>query len=258
MFANERYRIILSMLAEKQSVTAAELTEVFGVSMETVRRDLAHLESLGRLLRVHGGAVALNADKARLEPLERRLEERVDEKRALAKCAMQFISEHDIVAVDSGSTAIEFANQLCASFRNLTIVTYSKDVLDIVTQHTSFDVRLIGGDYMPEERLFYGFLAEESLRRLRASKCFLFPSAVSLRGGITITVKEYYNLHHCMMAISDHTYILADSSKIEMNAPIRLCDFDAVDAVITDSGVDRQIRSLYRERGSERVCGERD
>ena len=258
MFANERYRIIMSMLAEKQSVTAAELTEIFGVSMETVRRDLAHLESHGRLLRVHGGAVALNSDTTQPEPLERRCEEHVDEKRELARCAMEFIHEHDIIAIDSGSTAAALAHQLCASFRNLTIVTYSRDVLDIVTQHSSFAVRLIGGDYLPEERLFYGFLAEESLRRLHASKCVLCPSGVSLRSGISITVKEYHNLMHGMIEMSDHTYILADSSKIEMNAPIRLCDFDAVDAVITDSGVDRQIRSLYRERGIELVCGERD
>ena len=81
MFANERYRIILSKLAEKRSVTAAELTEIFGVSMETVRRDLAHLESLNRLLRVHGGAVALNEEKVLKNPLEQRLVERAEKNR---------------------------------------------------------------------------------------------------------------------------------------------------------------------------------
>ncbi len=255
MFANERYRIILSKLAEKRSVSASELTEIFGVSMETVRRDLAHLESLGRLLRVHGGAVALNEEKVTKSPLEQRLVERADKKRELSHYAIPFIHEQDVIAIDSGSTTIELAHRLCENFRQLTVITYSKDILDILTQKSSFAVRLIGGDYLPDERLFYGFLAEDALRRLRASKCFICPSAVSLRCGVSITVKEYYNLNQGMMAMSDCTYILADSSKIEATAPIRLCELDAVDAIVTDSGVDRQILSLYRERGIDLVCG---
>ena len=105
MFANERYDIIIALLQEHRSVTVAELTERFGVSIETIRRDLAFLEKQGKLMRVHGGAVDISGKKYELPELAARLDENTDKKRGLSIAAAGLVREGDVIAL-LGSTGM--------------------------------------------------------------------------------------------------------------------------------------------------------
>ena len=247
MFANERYDIILSILKAQRSVTVSDLMERFGVSIETVRRDLAELERRGALERVHGGAVAGGGMRG-TNPLSERMTENQELKRELSLKAAGLINEGDVIAVDAGSTAVEFVKVLCERFERLTIVTYSRDVMDGIDGKEGFRLVFTGGDYMPSERVFCGFLTVESLKRLHVSKSFIFPSAVSSKYGVTINKSEFYELQRALMSISDHSYMLADSTKFEGASPVRVCGIDEVDAIITDSGLDEMTLQLYTDK----------
>lgn len=59
MLTEQRYQIILDLLKEKKSVTATELKEILDTSESTVRRDITALHKAGKLIKVFGGAVAL-------------------------------------------------------------------------------------------------------------------------------------------------------------------------------------------------------
>ena len=59
MLIQERYRKILDILERENSVKVSALTKLFNVSVETIRRDLEHMENQGLLKRVHGGAVLI-------------------------------------------------------------------------------------------------------------------------------------------------------------------------------------------------------
>lgn len=229
----------------------AELVAKFGVSVETIRRDLAFLEERRKLIRVHGGAVAITDKMKELSKLSERVNENVQQKRELSMRAADLIKERDVIALDSGSTANEFIRILCDKFEKLTIVTYSRDVFEIASNKPDFTVIMIGGNYYAPERVFCGFLAEELINRLHVSKAFIFPASISIKYGITITVSEIYNLERALMSISDHTYILCDSSKFECASPIRLCNFVEIDAIVTDKQIDENILKLYREKGIE-------
>ena len=111
MFAKERQQKIYLILKEKNAVTTSALVELFGVSIETVRRDLLEMEQNGLLIRVHGGAV-LNSDMKPYMNLPDRNKMQVEQKNDLALNALKFISEGDIIGVDTGSTAISFAKAL--------------------------------------------------------------------------------------------------------------------------------------------------
>lgn len=248
MFANERYEIILSMLKTQRSVTVSELMNRFGVSIETVRRDLAALEKHGDIGRVHGGAVAVGGGMRGLNPLSERMNENQDEKRELSLKAAELISEKDHIAIDAGSTAVEFVKVLREKFEELTIVTYSRDVLEGLDGKPGFKVVLVGGNYLPTERVFCGFLAVGALKKLHVSKSFIFPSAVSQKYGATINTSEFYDLDRALMEISDKTYLLADSSKFEGASQIKVCDLDEVAALITDSKLDDMTLQLYNEK----------
>lgn len=249
MFANERYDAICELLKQKRSVTVAELVDMFGVSIETVRRDLAYLEKRRLLMRVHGGAIAVTETMRNVSTLAERIDENADKKRELSETAASLVTENDVIAIDAGSTALTFVNVLCEKFDKLTIVTYSQDVLEAASKKPGFSIILIGGYYMPSEHAFYGFIAEESLKRIHVSKAFMCPMSISLKYGITDIFGELYNLQRGLIKISDRFYVLADSTKFEVASPIRICEPEDPDGIVTDCGLDEQIYRQYKEKG---------
>jgi len=248
LFANERRMKIMEMLEQTGSVTVAELVKLFHVSTETVRRDLEYLEKRQALKRVHGGAVSFKKMKA-FARLELRMTENRELKRYLSGIAASFIQEHDTIAIDSGSTAMEFVPFLKEQFRHLTVVTNSPDVFAALSDQAGFELILIGGQYLREERAFYGHMALDAVSRLHFSKSFVFPSAISLRYGVSMHVHELFDIQRVLIRNADEVFILADSSKFEQSAPIILCDLSPSFKIITDHQLSDHLASLYKKKG---------
>ncbi len=253
MLANERYKLILKMVKYNHSVTVPELTEKFGVSTETVRRDLAYLEEKKLLLRVHGGAVELDDKMRDFSEISIRKEKNQDLKHSLSVTASNFVSENDIIALDSGSTAVEFIKVLCEAFNMLTVATFSKDVADYAIANSHFKVISLGGNYFPLERVYLGYMTEENIDKLHIMKSFVFPSSVSLKYGISINVAEIYNLEKKLLNNCDKSFILADSSKFETVSPIKLCEISDVGTIITDNSLDEHIYRHYIQKNIDLV-----
>ncbi len=248
MFANERQNRIFEIIKTKGAVTTNELIQIFGVSIETVRRDLLSMEKDGKLNRVHGGAVAKSEMKPFLD-LSSRNKEYEKEKSALSIKATEFIREGDIIALDTGSTAIIFASVLKEYFSNLTIVTHSLDVFNILAHHKNFSVILTGGHFLKEENAFYGSLAIKTIENLNIQKSFIFPSAVSLRGGVCDYEKNLIGVQEYMLKSADEVYILADSSKFEKKALLKVSDTSQNFIYVTDNGISNEILDLYKDNG---------
>ena len=252
MFAKERQHKIYSMLKEKSAVYTSALVEHFGVSIETIRRDLLEMEQNGLLIRVHGGAV-LNSDMKPYMNLLDRNKMQVEQKNDLALNALKFISEGDIIGVDTGSTAISFAKALKERFTRLTVITHSLDVFNILCD--SFSVILCGGYYLPNEKAFYGSLALGMLKNLHMQKAFIFPSAVSLEFGICDYQKDLYQIQEQMIKSSDEIFILADSSKFEKKALLKLDDMKTEYRYITDCNINSELEKLYKEHNINLFIG---
>ena len=255
MFAKERQNAICAMVKKDGAVTTGKLIEAFDVSIETVRRDLLVLEKAGKLLRVHGGAVA-PGDMQPLLALPQRNLSNSGLKQELSRQAAEFVCEGDILAVDSGSTAIFFAQALKERFSRLTVVTHSRDVFDCLCDHDQFTVILCGGYYLKEERAFYGVLALETLGKLHVQKAFLFPSAVSLEFGICDYQQELTQIQSRLLTSAEQVYILADSSKFEKKALLQLSPTDPSYTYITDSALSEEVKKLYAENGIQVIKGE--
>lgn len=248
MIANERYESILNSIKSGKNVKTSELTERFGVSIETIRRDLAYLESEGLLKRVHGGAVAMSSYSRIFERLDERTAHDSDKKREISERAAELINEGDIIASDAGSTANIFAKVLTERFERLTIVCYSLDMIELLREKSSFKLIIPGGSYIPSERIFFDWFTVAALRDIHVGKSFIFPSAVSKRFGITCSMSECYALQSTLCGICDMSIALADSTKFEVAAPIKVCGADEVDLIITDSGLDDELLASYRRK----------
>lgn len=246
MFAKERHTKILEMLKETGSVTTAQLVDAFSVSIETIRRDLLILEESGMLQRVHGGAVAMG-DMIAFRELPQRMQENVAQKQELCRTAMDFIKNGDTIGVDSGSTAVLFAEALKERFSDLTVITYSLDVFLILNQYKNFRVILCGGDYYPTENCFVGVLALNMLSSLHVQKVFLFPTAVSLQHGIFDHESEVLIMQQTLQRIASQVFVLADSSKFEHTDLLKQEDMLPSYIYVTDSALSATLKAMYLE-----------
>ncbi len=246
MLASERQRIICEKLNKNGAVTVSELISKLGVSIETVRRDLLQLEKKGMLSRVHGGAIPKAHLKYAGDFSERKGENR-SLKYELSKTAATLIENGDIIAVDAGTTAIEFAEVLKESFSELTVVTHSLGVFEILSENKNLKTILIGGAFERGERAFFGTLTTEGYERLHVSKAFIFPTAVSISGGISDFNFELADVQRQIFKIADKAIVLADSSKFEKASLIRIGDVSTEHIYVTDSKLAESIFELYKE-----------
>lgn len=247
MFADERYHEILELLQKNGSVTVAELMELFGASSETVRRDLLYLEGCQLLKRVYGGAMPVEK-KREFYKLSQRLNENTQEKRELSETAASFVCENDIIALDSGSTSAAFVSVLKERFHHLTVVTHSLYVFNAL-RDTDFKIILLGGEYLKDEDAFYGYMTLDMLQNLHVSKSFLCPEAISLDYGVFDRVHELLPIQRNYLTICDKPILLADSSKFETVASLKICGFSPKLIFITDSKLPQEIYELYQKEG---------
>lgn len=248
MFADERRAAIMNMLQSNGSVTVVQLIEAFNVSIETIRRDLAQLESSHQLSRVHGGAI-LPQSSHKVQFLRERLTENLEKKRKLCRTALQTIEPGDSIFIDSGATAIELATYIRDSFTNLTVVTNSTDVFDILRANKSIQLIVTGGLYMPEECLYHGSLVIDALKSIHVNKAYLIPTTLDLNNGFFADFEPILTIQRTVMHSADKIYLLADSSKIGHKSLFLVASLDDVHSVITDDELDPRIASSFHEAG---------
>jgi len=246
LLVEERRDRICEIIKNVGAVETTKLAELFNVSIETIRKDLLFLEKSDKLLKTHGGAV-ITGEMKPMYALTKRCEEYSQEKHSLSTAAVELISEDDIIGIDEGSTAVAFAEVLKERFSRLTVVTHSLDVFNILAHHKDFKMILCGGNYMKEERAFCGSQTLEALRNLHIQKAFIFPTAISLEFGICGYIDDMLQVQRQLIQSASKTYILADSSKFEKKALLKLCDINSDFYYITDDKLDADIQGIYEK-----------
>lgn len=247
MLADQRKKFIREQLNQNQAVTVSELVEQLHVSTETVRRDLEDLEKNNLLCRVHGGAVSIKKTY-HFEDIDIRITCNMDLKKQISQTALKYVSDGDTIAIDSGSTASVFALALKErQFKSLSIVTFSSEVFSILADCPNYKVTVTGGDYLPKEKIFYGFLANEAMKNLYFSKAFVVPSALSLADGAHDFIWESYENQRGLLAHASEVFLMADSTKFETKGNLKLCNLLPEHTIITDKQLSDSIYNLYKD-----------
>lgn len=254
MFAGERQEKIHEMVKEKGNVTVEELMNIFNVSIETVRRDLILLESQKCVKRVHGGAISVNSAR-RYHKLAKRIDENRDKKRELSITAAELIQDGDIISISSGSTCIEFIDVIKEKFNNLTILTNSLDVLEQLGNEPGFEIHLSGGMYLAEENCLYGDAAVSGIQKYCIPKAFVFPFGITPDKGISDFDVKLSRIEKAYLDVVEEKILLADSSKVGLDAFIRICDITPDFVIVTDSGVSEEIVEKFAEIGVSVLTG---
>src|SRR5690554_4697060 len=112
MLSINRHEKIIEWLGQNRSVKVSNLSKQLNVTDKTIREDLEKLESMGLLQRIHGGAVLAGEGNSTLLPISSNHTRNEAYKKAIAKSAISYIEERDIIALDGGSTTLEIAKLL--------------------------------------------------------------------------------------------------------------------------------------------------
>src|SRR5258708_1320054 len=153
MLNQPRLDEILRHLSQQQRVKSLDLATSFGVSEETIRRDFKFLEGLGKLRRVHGGAILPRLNEE--QPLQVRNRIKTQAKVALAACAAQLVQDGMAVFLDTGTTTLALAQRL-TEFKRLRVVTNSLDIAQLIAHHSDNDVVVTPGDLRRNDNALIG------------------------------------------------------------------------------------------------------
>ncbi len=255
MLYNRREQI-LAMLKRDGSVKVSTLMDTFGVSIETIRRDLEALEKEGLLKRVYGGAV-LNSRRS-IEPLfADRLVKNAAEKEKIGRYAASLVENGDAVGIDIGTTTMEMARALRERDIHFIAITNSLPIAAVLSENAGIEVILIGGRVRRGELSVGGHtLTETNMRMFQTDKLFLGVGGITEEFGITDYREEETSFRRIGVERTKEVYALADHSKFGVTAMNHICEPEKIDVVITDTGTERNMVSAFRARGIRVIVAE--
>lgn len=252
----DRREMILALLKRDGSVKVSQLMKTFGVSIETIRRDLEALEKDGLLKRVYGGAV--QNSRRSVEPLiENRMVRNAAEKEKIGRRAALLVEDGDVVGIDVGTTTMELALALRERDLHVIAITNSLPIAAVLSESERIEVILTGGRVRRGELSVGGhFLTEANMRMFQTDKLFLGVGGITREFGITDYREEEIAFRRIGVERTKEVYALADHSKFGVTAMNHICDMDRIHAVITDSGTDRDLVGAFRAKGVRIIVAE--
>ena len=247
---------IISMLKKDGSVKVSVLTKLFGVSIETIRRDLEGLEEEGVLTRVYGGAV-LNGRRS-VEPLFRdRQVQNALEKEKIGRAAAALVEDGDVVGIDIGTTTTELARALLVRDVRFIAVTNSIPIAALLSESPKIEVILIGGRVRGHELSVGGHaLTEANMRLFQTDKLFLGVGGITEKFGITDYREEETAFRRIGVERTKEVIALADHSKFGVTAMYHVCDPEKIDVVVTDGETGRGVLSALKAKGVRVIVAE--
>jgi len=244
---------IAELVRQSGFCRSSELSKILGVSEMTIRRDLHLLAKRGLVHSVHGGARATMPEIGSHD-FQLRLEKNRDIKKAIARGACAYLEANSIIALDAGTTLLEFTRALPTG-KNLTVVTHSVPVMSALASREDIELIGLGGILNRTTQSFTGPQTLLALKELRVSTLFLATAAIQddamYSGNIFDT-----EMKRALIEIADKIILLVDSTKFRTSAGIRVAGLEEVDAIVTDDGKD--VKTLLNKKGVEAVIVSRD
>ncbi|QDR82556.1 Glucitol operon repressor [Sporomusa termitida] len=239
MFAEERKTEILQLIRIGNPVTVSSLSQRFGVSESTVRRDLQELEDNGLIQRTHGGAISVQTGfEMSFQEKEVRF---LAEKQQIATLAAGLVNDGETVLLDSGTTTLEIARLLRT--KRITVATNSMDIAQVFSDDAAVETVLLGGTLRKNTRALVGYLTNDALRKMYFDKVFLAINGIDPEFGITTPNLTEAETKRYMLHAGKQKILVADNSKIGRRSLSRVCGLEDIELLITDTGLtdtDRQ------------------
>lgn len=229
---------ILDIARREGKVTVEGLAGYFGVTLQTIRRDLAELSEAGRLERVHGGAV-LPSSTTNIGYEDRR-GLNAEAKSAIAVSCAAEIPNDCSVFLNIG-TSTEAVAEKMLNHRNLLVVTNNMNVANILAQNPACEVVVTGGALRRSDGGLIGDLTTTTIRQFKFDLAVIGCSALDEEGDLLDFDMQEVGVTRTILQQSRRTFLVADHSKFRRKAPIRVASLGDLDAFFTDAEMPRHL-----------------
>ncbi|MGD0752382.1 MAG: DeoR/GlpR family DNA-binding transcription regulator [Anaerolineales bacterium] len=243
----ERQNQIVQLLFQNQRISVAEICTTFEISKATACRDLEALVSSKKIQRVHGGALPLAYSSPEIPMLIRR-EEQAETKRRIGQAAAELVRDGDTIVLGSGSTVLQAARNL-KEHRNLTVITNSLPVMNLMVERSDISLVSIGGMLLPTELCFIGHIAELALEEVRADKAIIGVHSINLEQGLTSDYLPEAMTDRALLRAARETIVVADHTKFGRISAALLVPVEKIQTIVTDAETPKDFISGLQDRG---------
>lgn len=246
MYATERQRVIEELVTIDGRVSVVDLARRFGVTTETVRRDLDQLEIAGAVRRVHGGAVAHSRISTAESSVAERSEQRRDAKLAIARRALEALPAgfNGSIYLDAGTTTAVLAQLLIerpATASPLEVVTHSMTIAHVLAGSSGLGLTAIGGRVRGLTAAAVGAQTVDAISRLRPDIAFIGTNGLSAGFGLSTPDPDEAAVKRAIIAASRRSIVLADAEKLGAELLVSFGRIDDIDVLVTDGLVSDEL-----------------
>jgi DeoR/GlpR family transcriptional regulator of sugar metabolism len=245
MQAEERQKRLEEYLQKVEFASLDELAQQVGVSLSTVRRDLAVLEAVGGFQRTHGGARLLNPKSEEFIFSARDTHE-LAEKEAIGMACAELVRANQTVIVDAGTTCYHVARYL--ESKTPQIITNSLPVANLFASANRVEVVVSGGVIYPRLGVLVGPLAVEAFSKLHADIAIMSAGGITL-AGVTNSHGLLIDIQRAMIRGAQRVIFCVDHTKFGRHSTSPLCDLDCIDTIVTDSAAPGELVKGLRGGG---------
>ncbi|WP_334104701.1 DeoR/GlpR family DNA-binding transcription regulator [Muricomes intestini] len=256
MYTEERQAKILNSLSTTGRIDVNELSSLFQVSRETIRRDLRILERERKLLRTHGGAIlpeqappVSTKSKDMAEPsVKVRTTLNIQEKEIICKYAATKIVNGDTIFVDNSTTCIHLYQYIP---KNMQITFLTNSIAFLVecakTSCPNHTIVCLGGILKKTNLSIYGNVALENAKQYFPSKAFISCTGITNQSQVTDSGIQEIDIKKTLLSVSEEVYLLADHTKFRPAGQVYLSNLSEMDYIITDTLSDYSYLKLSEE-----------
>ncbi|MHB2264234.1 DeoR/GlpR family DNA-binding transcription regulator [Aliihoeflea sp. PC F10.4] len=250
MFLLPRHAEIVQLAKDQGRVLVEELAERFEVSPQTIRKDLNELCDKRLLARIHGGAVMPSG----IENMEYEARRRIaaDEKQAIGFAAAALVPDNASLFINIGTTT-EAVSEALVDHKGLMVITNNINVANRMRVRPSIEVVIAGGVVRGSDGGVVGEAAVDFFRQFKADYAVIGASAIDEDGALLDFDFREVKVAQAIIANARHVILVADSTKFERSAPVRIAHLSQVSSFVTDRCPSDAIRSICREAGVQLV-----
>jgi DeoR/GlpR family transcriptional regulator of sugar metabolism len=245
MLKRERQAYILHQVNLHNKVLSVNLCQDINVSDDTIRRDLQELAEEGKIIKVHGGALStsFSQENAPGDQIYSYLKKGI-----IAQKAAALVKDGMFVLTSGGTTITELAKALPDQL-HATFISGSLTALMEYTKHPNLNVIAIGDKISKNSKIAIGLDAISKIRQIKSDICFLGVNAIDQRFGVSDNDWDVVQLKQAMIESAKKTVCLTISEKINTLQPLRVCQLNKVDILVTELSPDDPVLKPYKEAG---------
>ena len=235
MFLEERQEAILNLLARDGKVRVKDLSEMFKVTEDCIRKDLGALEKQGKLKRTYGGAVVRRENLHMLEVSKHRNTD-VEAKRRIAQAAVKLIHEKDMVFLDISTSNLAIAELLVKTDREMTVVTNMIDILVVLARNPKIRLVFAGGKINKSRDGFWGGMTLDFISKLKPDIAFVGAVGVDVKENSVSTYDIEDGINKAaIVRVAKRAYVVAEARKLSNDGNYNYTSLDTLSGLITDS-----------------------